>query len=231
MAYPGGKGNSYRRIIAAMPTHATYIETHLGGGAVMRHKRPSVQQIGIDADPAVIEMWQSRPSIPCELVCGDAVTFLRTYPFEGNELVYCDPPYPWSTRRSKNGYRRDYSDRDHEELLATLNALNCAVIISGNAQDETYRRRLADWRRIDFQAGARRGARTETLWANFEAPRSLHDPRFRGDDFRERERLKRRMAALTRRVEQLDSTERDIFALWFSDRFAPELASVVKSLR
>ena len=31
-----------------MPPHATYIETHLGGGAIMRRKPPALRNIGID---------------------------------------------------------------------------------------------------------------------------------------------------------------------------------------
>ena len=58
---------------------------------------------------------------------------------------------------------------------------------------------------------------------NFEAPRRLHDPRYRGTDFRDRERLKRRLTTLTRRVENLPPTERAVFARWFSERFPDEI--------
>jgi site-specific DNA-adenine methylase len=35
----GGKGKCYQRLINLMPPHQTYIESHLGGGAVMRNKK------------------------------------------------------------------------------------------------------------------------------------------------------------------------------------------------
>lgn len=40
MSYLGSKAGSgvYQKIIAEMPPHDTYIETHLGGGAVMLRK-------------------------------------------------------------------------------------------------------------------------------------------------------------------------------------------------
>lgn len=40
MSYLGSKAASgvYQKIIAEMPPHDTYIETHLGGGAVMLRK-------------------------------------------------------------------------------------------------------------------------------------------------------------------------------------------------
>ena len=48
--YFGSKAASglYQNIIAMMPPHDTYIETHLGGGAVMRNKPPARNNIAID---------------------------------------------------------------------------------------------------------------------------------------------------------------------------------------
>ena len=39
-----------------MPPHDTYIETHLGGGAIMRRKPPALRNIGIDRDAALVEL-------------------------------------------------------------------------------------------------------------------------------------------------------------------------------
>ncbi len=57
--YPGGKGGSgvYQQIINLIPPHDVYIETHLGAGSILRHKRPAPLNIGIDLDPKVIECW------------------------------------------------------------------------------------------------------------------------------------------------------------------------------
>ncbi len=65
MKYPGGKGQYgvYQKIINLMPPHEVYIETHLGGGAVMRNKRPARVNIGIEINPKVIEMWRTTNTI------------------------------------------------------------------------------------------------------------------------------------------------------------------------
>ena len=57
--YPGGKAGSgvAQRIINRMPPHQVYIEPFLGGGAVLRYKRPAALNIGIDRDPEVIARW------------------------------------------------------------------------------------------------------------------------------------------------------------------------------
>ena len=50
MAYFGSKATSglCQPLIAMMPPHDTYIETHLGGGAIMRRKKwtPRIGQCG-----------------------------------------------------------------------------------------------------------------------------------------------------------------------------------------
>lgn len=59
--YPGGKSGAgvYQKIINLMPPHQVYIEPFLGGGSVLRRKRPAQHNIGIDLDPAVIAIWGS----------------------------------------------------------------------------------------------------------------------------------------------------------------------------
>lgn len=215
MSYHGGKGNCHARIIGAMPLHSVYIETHLGGGAVMRAKRPARRQIGIDADDRVIAAWR-RQDAPCELVHGDAVAFLSRYRFQGDELVYCDPPYPQECRDGRNRYRHEYTEDDHAQLLDLLVSLNCFVLISGQPT-MLYRERLAGWRSTAFTAAARRGMRTEMLWANFAEPQRLHEPLKAAGGFRDRERVKRRLATMQSKFERMTEVERALFVDWLAE--------------
>ena len=56
MGYFGSKATSglCQLIISMMPPHSTYIETHLGGGAVMKRKPPAPRNVGIDRDASVL---------------------------------------------------------------------------------------------------------------------------------------------------------------------------------
>jgi DNA adenine methylase len=125
-----------------------------------------------------------------EFHVGDGIAFLQNYPFHGGELVYCDPPYLHSTRRDPGLYRYEMTDYQHEALLAVLLRLPCLVCISGY-WSELYADTLRTWRVCSFQAQTRRGVVTEYLWCNYPAPTALHDYRYLGKDFRERERIKR----------------------------------------
>jgi DNA adenine methylase len=221
--YPGGKGKSFHHVINLMPPHRVYIETHLGGGAVMRHKRPAMHSIGIDADAQVIGIWSQRDLHGVELVCERAEDFLAQYPFQGDELIYADPPYHPGTRRRARVYRYDYAAEDHAHLLMLLASLPCKVILSGYAND-LYSGLLQGWRTRTFKAKTHTGVREETLWFNYESPQVLHDSRFVGETFRERQTTKRRLQRLQEKVTRMNPVERAAFTQWLSEAY-PSLLS------
>jgi hypothetical protein len=224
MAYPGGKAGDgvYQRLISLMPPHEVYIEPFLGGGAIMRHKRPARLNIGIDLDPQVISAWQdpiartddtntggilNDNDARFEFQAGDGLAFLHSYPFTGKELVYCDPPYVLSTRSGKQ-YRFEMTDDQHMKLLETITALPCLVMISGY-WTELYAKTLKGWATFTYEAMTRGGhTATEWVWMNYTDPIALHDYRYLGDDFRERERIKRKKQRWVRRLHAMPILER-----------------------
>jgi len=218
MRYPGGKGKTYQHIINLMPPHDVYIETHLGGGSVMRHKAPASRNIGIDIDDRVTAAWaaQARPDL--EIVHGRAEDFLAQYAFTGSELVYLDPPYYPSTRRQTRVYRHDYTELDHSRLAELVLKLPCMVILSGYA-NPLYEEAFRGWSSKTFTAKTHVDVRTETVWFNFEPPVQLHDSRHLGDSFRERQTIQRRMQRLQERIHRMAPLERDAFCRWLYEAY------------
>ncbi|MDQ3829291.1 MAG: DNA adenine methylase [Candidatus Tectomicrobia bacterium] len=227
MAYPGGKNGSgvYQTIINLMPPHEVYIEPFLGAGAIMRLKRPALKNIGIDLDPEALKHFRdpiatSNDTISSAdtakhgdaagvtIIHGDAFEFLTTYPFTGRELVYCDPPYVHSTRSDLHLYRYEMSETDHSRLLALIKALPCMVMISGYWSN-LYAEALQGWNATNFQTMTRGGrVATEWLWYNYPEPVALHDYRYLGEDFRERERIKRKKHRWVNRLRRMAILER-----------------------
>lgn len=78
MPYPGGKsgGGCYQRIINQMPPHSLYVEACLGGGAVMKAKRPANRNVGVDLDgDALAEFANLGRDV--ELYQADVAAWLR----------------------------------------------------------------------------------------------------------------------------------------------------------
>ena len=190
--------------IALMPPHSTYVESHLGGGAIMKRKPPALRNIGIDLNRRALADFAC--DYPVELVCGCAHRFLADFAFQGTELVYCDPPYLHGVRKPARRYRYDYGEADHVALLELLRGLACQVMISGYPS-ALYDEHLADWQSLSLQVMNQAGVVTEKLWFNF-VPDRVHWARFAGRNFTDRQRIKRKAANWGRRYQALPHGER-----------------------
>lgn len=230
MTYPGGKGRAYQRIISLMPPHATYIETHLGGGAVLRRKRPARRSIGVEIDPAVIDAWRAARSPGLELVQGCAVDFLRGFTFTGCELVYSDPPYWPDSRRRARCYRHDYTREHHAELLETLIRLPCRVMVSGY-DNPAYEAALRGWPRHKVANQTQAGPVEEVVWTNFEPDHRLHDYSYVGDDFRDRERIRRGRRTQVERLRRAPPVERAAMLSDIVETFTDDVLAIAERLR
>jgi DNA adenine methylase len=214
MNYPGGKNRSgvYQRLINLMPPHQTYIEAFLGSGAVMRNKKPADQNIGIELDALALVAWKGDEIPNLKLVHGNALKILASSKIKIGDrtLIYCDPPYPSSVRlQARPIYRCEMmNDSEHIELIGILKSLGCMVMLSGYA-GSLYNRLLSGWRRVEYQTTNRAGHKvTECVWLNFPEPLELHDYRFLGKNFRERERIKRKRFRWQNRLETMNCLER-----------------------
>ncbi|WP_226020100.1 DNA adenine methylase [Serratia symbiotica] len=215
MGYLGSKAASgaYQAIISQMPPHDTYIETHLGSGAVMFHKPPAACNIGIDLDDHAFGLtrarWLDKGLTPpkLNLYHGDAVGFLQREDFShhGRTLIYADPPYLPETRTSRASYRHEYTEDDHRQLIATLRQIPASVMISGYPS-ALYDNLLCDWRSIQFQVMTRGGPRTEQLWMNF-AEGAAYSHTFAGTDYIDRQRIKRKAERWANNYRALPSSE------------------------
>lgn len=213
MSYLGSKAASgvYQKIIAEMPPHDTYIETHLGGGAVMLRKPPAMCNIGIDVDGQTLEDFAHEHNrLYIDLVRADAVDYLNSYDFyrAGRVLIYADPPYLHETRTGNARYRYEYSVADHERLLSCLVSLpkNVSVILSGYPS-QLYDERLTGWRSKEFQAMTRGGVRTEKIWMNYPEGRA-YTHTFAGKDYNDRHRIKRKVERWRAKYAALPPAER-----------------------
>ena len=201
MHFVGSKGGAgvAQWLISAMPAHRVYVEPFLGRGVVLKEKKPAAASIGIDYDSGIIQEWLGRPG-PAQpglsIVHGDALELLRSFKVESDWLIYADPPYLGTARSCQRRYYKHelFSEAAHDRLLSILQALPCMVMISGY-QSPLYSMRLKGWRLSTFWTVNRRGKRVqECVWMNYPVPRVLHDTRHVGNNFTDRQRVKRKVA-------------------------------------
>jgi len=218
MTYLGGKAQegTYQTIINQIPPHDRYIEAFLGGGAIMLKKLPAIQNIGMDMDMKAlcnfkISCRQNGLQLPA-LIGMDAIVFLRSTAgrLAKETFLYCDPPYPHSTRRCEYcRYKYELTDEQHLELLKVLKTLSCMVMIS-TYPNGLYESELAGWRHLTYQVVTRNKGEvtTEALYMNYPEPTFLHDDRYLGTDSGNRQDINRKIRRTVERISNWPRLER-----------------------
>lgn len=215
--YFGGKSGAgvYQTIINQIPPIDLYVEAMVGGGGIYHHLRPPVNTVINDIDVSVIEKYvdAGHADLPGVLLISEdykKVIDLCDHGVPERTLFYFDPPYLKSTRRSdRDVYRFEWSDNQHMEFLRTAGTVNSLCVIS-HYPCPMYDDALADWRRVEFQAMTRKGLATECIWMNYPEPEVLHDIRYVGADYIERQRIKRKAARWVAGLERLPLHERQV---------------------
>jgi site-specific DNA-adenine methylase len=72
MTYPGGKNGSgvYQQIINQIPPHEIYVEPFLGGGAILRMKKPAAKSICNDTRSPRLSPILKIPCAPSKTMVG-----------------------------------------------------------------------------------------------------------------------------------------------------------------
>jgi len=211
--YPGGKNGAgvAQKLINQIPPHRVYVEPFLGSGAIMRNIKPAKLSYGIELDETIYKkwsVWKGKPGI--NVKNSDGISWLKNYEWKGDEFVYCDPPYMMETRTGRKIYNHEMTGKQHADLLTTLLTMSAAgvkIMVSGY-WSKLYAEKLSDWRLMQFKAMTRGGLKTECVWMNYLEPAQLHDYSFLGENFRDRERIKRKIQRHVSRLNSLPMLER-----------------------
>lgn len=211
--YPGAKAGAgvRQQILSLMPPHRTYVEAFLGSGQIFYAKKPADVSIVIDRDEVLVRRHAAKPRPSTTYVVGDALQLLASLKLTRQDLVYADPPYHPDTRSHRRLYRYELERQGHSTLLAVLQGLDCNVILSGY-RHASYDAALRDWYRLDYGVMTRGGRRVESAWCNFTPYQQLHDTRYVGANFRERERIKRKKGRWVSRFKAMPPAERNVIA-------------------
>jgi len=200
-SYNGGKESdgTYQKIINLTPPHDIYIEAFLGNGAIIRNKKTAfISSIGIDLDTKVNKKWEEMNFRSLTLINTDAISWLENFKsiatiFKNmgiRVLIYLDPTYPKSTWKCQyKMYSHEMTDDDHIRLLTVAGSIDANIVVSSYPND-LYNETLKDWCTIEFIAMTRGGTATEKVWYNYPTPTELHDYRYIGNNYRDREQLK-----------------------------------------
>jgi DNA adenine methylase len=221
----GGKAGSgtYQTLINHIPPHKLYCSFFLGNDAVFRHIKPAEYCLLVDIDKQIIDAWKDVfiPDYKHALRNADALDNLRNIEMTLNQFasfdfnledvfIFLDPPYLFSSRKSNRPvYKHEMGDKEsHVALLELItdrkfDGYNIMICSYPNSLYEMY---LNDWDHVDFYSRIRGGVALERIYTNYKISslNELHDYRYLGGNFREREKFKRISVNLMKKLDRLD---------------------------
>ncbi len=153
------------------------------------------------------------PSI-IHLYTDDALIFLKNKLsnlisiYEDTPVIYLDPPYPIYSRKSTvKLYDYEMTDFQHQNLLSIIMKMEFFVLIS-TYDNKMYNDSLPKWFKLNFSVGTRNGKAIETVYYNYSLSDGLlHDYRYLGNDFKDRERIRLKINRWVKGLEKLESRE------------------------
>ena len=135
---------------------------HPGGAAKKWCDMPAV------IDEAV-ERLRSTPGNLVQIEHADALDLIQRFDTP-DCLMYLDPPYLRSTRKSGALYRHEMSLDDQNRLLSLITQSRAKIIISGY-DSELYNTALQGWHKDSTMSRTTSTEMaTETIWMNYEPP-------------------------------------------------------------
>jgi len=123
-------------------------------------------------------------------------------------VFYFDPPYLMETRSYKRPiYKYEWNDKDHSDFIKIMQGMQCPTLIS-HYPCPLYDRAFKRWRKISYNSMTRAGVRVENLYMNFPQPVLLQCFEHIGDNFTDRQRIKRKVQRHIARLQKEDPQER-----------------------
>ena len=130
-------------------------------------------------------------------------------------VIYLDPPYLKQTRTSYKNckYNCELTDDEHIKLLEVLKDItakykNVYILLSGY-KSNMYMEYLKGWFYFETTTMSRGGKRVESLWCNFNPVEyEKHDYSFVGNNFTDRQRIKRKANRLINKINSLNYDEK-----------------------
>lgn len=99
----------------------------------------------------------------------DALRLIRRYNTP-EALIYLDPPYMRSTRKSGRLYRFEMTDDQHQEMLELITHTRAKVVVSGYVND-LYAKYLSEWNMYQTETHTTSAEVVkETIWTNYSRP-------------------------------------------------------------
>jgi site-specific DNA-adenine methylase len=229
-SYPGAKTGSgvMQLLMNNIPEHSVFVDMCAGSGAVgftVNELCSSTVVLCEKYQPVFNQLILKSTSIPIKnkfekiyVKHIDSIEFYYDRVLDNSNnfdetFFYLDPPYLKTTRRDqKNIYGCEWSEKDHCRMLTLANLISkytMANIMINHYDCQLYREYLRGWETKEYKTMTRGGIATDKIWMNYDITKlNLAVTDFVGDDFKDRQRIKRRKISFLNKFKNMPIHER-----------------------
>lgn len=124
-------------------------------------------------------------------------------------MIYADPPYRFINRRGKrNLYKYEMTDEQHLQFVIACSTVNANCMIS-HPENDMYDKHLHGWTKEKFTVSYHGHVTQECIYYNYPKPSVLQTYDYVGSDCWDRQRVKRKIERLARKLADLPALERN----------------------
>lgn len=125
--------------------------------------------------------------------------------FTAEDFIFADPPYIFSTRNSGSKYYKfEFDSRSHIEFLNYMISLNCKIMIT-HPECDLYNENLKGWSKEPFEYRGRNSWIKDCVYTNYnQSDIELLNFDALGEDFTDRQRIKRQRKNIVNKFINLD---------------------------
>ena len=211
----GQSGNgTAQHLINRVPEHNTFCTLFARHCGLFKKIKRAKRVIINDLDPAIYTMWREefKGHRDVDILNTDAILVLQARKIGNQSLdfpsvfIYLDPPFLHHTRKRPNTCKYDFelSEAQHQTLIDAVIEFKHAKIMLNHYECPEYERLTeSGWYKHRYPTMTHGGMTTVTIYMNYPPPTQLHDYRFIGADFREREAQKRIKVNMLKKLERL----------------------------
>lgn len=219
--YNGGKSGAgtYQNIINHIPKCDLFIDACTGNNSIVSKFKILPSRIILnDIDNIIYKalvdaVFKSLDNIPEETTVQvlnmDYSALIKKYDDgRAGTFFYFDPPYLISSRTSaKQLYQYNWIDSQHEEFIKRMLKMKSQVMIS-HYPCKMYDQAFKKWHSFTFKSTTRGGLREEKIYMNYATPSLIQDYSYVGNNFTDRQRIKRKAERLHSKLSNLPALEK-----------------------
>lgn len=204
--YTGNKdfSNVIHFLINRLPKSERYFSLFFGGGGLEKSAYTAAALfICAEKNPACKQF--EVPGV-ATIEYNDYQDLIEDNVFTRSDFIFADPPYMFSSRTTgRKYYKYEFSHQDHITFLEHIQNLDANIMIT-HPECDLYDGELYGWSKEPFNYMTRRGMFKDCVYKNFQAADiELLNYDCLGEDFTDRQRIKRQRQNIVNKFAGLDN--------------------------